>query len=162
APARGWLGEVYGRSFSLPERGPVGANGLADPRHFAAPTAYHEDRLDLGYRVTAKLGGELFDARQDHSPYDVVAWHGNYAPYVYDLGLFSPVANVRWDHGDPSIYTVVSAPLDEQGAHSLDFVLFPARWDPTVGTFRPPFFHRNAVTEFNGIIKQPGKPAPPF
>jgi homogentisate 1,2-dioxygenase len=160
--ARGWLGEVYGRNFTLPERGPVGANGLTDARHFVAPTAYHEDRLSPGYRITAKFMDALFEATQDHSPYDVVAWHGNLCPYVYDLTRFSPVANVRVDHGDPSIFTVLSAPLDEQGAHSLDFVLFPARWDVTEHTFRPPYFHRNAVTEFNGIIRTPARAKPPF
>jgi len=152
---RGYVAEVYGRSFELPERGPVGANGLTDPRHFVAPSAWYEDRLHPGFRITAKLGGALFEATQDHSPYDVVAWHGNHAPYVYDLMDFSPVANARFDHGDPSVYTVLSAPMDELGAHSLDFVFFPPRWDVTEGTFRPPFFHRNAVTEINGIIRMP-------
>lgn len=153
--ARGWLGEVYGRSFTLPERGPVGANGLTDPRHFEAPTAWHEDRLDPGYRLSTKIGGRLFDAHQDYTPYDVAAWHGSHVPYVYDLASFSPVGNTRFDHGDPSIFTVLSAPLDEQGAHSLDFVFFPPRWDPTEHTFRPPYFHRNATTEVNGIIYDP-------
>jgi homogentisate 1,2-dioxygenase len=154
--ARGWLGEVYGRAFRLPERGPIGANGLADARHFHAPSAYHEDRLSPGYRITTSYLGRLFEARQDHSPFDVVAWHGDLAPYVYDLAAFSPVGNARIDHIDPSVHTVVSAPLDEQGAHTLDFVFFPARWDVTEGTFRPPFFHRNAVTELNGIVREPG------
>ncbi len=156
--ARGWVGEVFGRSFELPERGPVGANGLTDERHFRAPSAYHEDRLEPGYRVTLKHAGELFEGTQDHSPYDVAGWHGNYAPYVYDLMDFSPVGNLRIDHGDPSVFTVLSSPLDEQGAHGLDFVFFPPRWDVTEHTFRPPFFHRNAVTELNGIIRDPGHP----
>ncbi|MCA9719987.1 MAG: homogentisate 1,2-dioxygenase, partial [Myxococcales bacterium] len=151
--ARGYLAEVYGRRFELPGRGPVGANGLADPRHFRAPVARFEDRLAPGYRVTAKLGGRLFDARQDHAPYDVVAWHGDHVPYVYDLARFSPVGNTRFDHPDPSIFTVLSAPLDEQGAHCLDLVFFPPRWDASERSFRPPFFHRNAVTEINGIIR---------
>lgn len=154
--ARGWVGEVFGRSFELPERGPVGANGLTDGRHFRAPSAYHEDRLEPGYRVTLKHAGHLFEGTQDHSPFDVAGWHGNYAPYVYDLMDFSPVGNLRFDHGDPSIFTVLSSPLDEQGAHGLDFVFFPPRWDVTEDTFRPPFFHRNAVTELNGVIRDPG------
>ena len=154
--ARGYLAEIYGRSFRLPERGPVGANALTEARHFRAPVAYHEDRLAPGYRLTSAYLGRLFEARQDTSPYDVVAHHGNLSPYTYDLAMFAPVGNVRVDHADPSIFTVLSAPLDEQGAHNLDFVVFPERTDVTEGTFRPPFFHRNAVTELNGIVREPG------
>ena len=153
--ALGYVGEVFGRHFQLAERGPVGANGLADARHFHAPTPAYEDRVAPGYRIAVKMGGQLFEGTQDHSPYDVVAWHGNYAPYVYDLMHFSPVGNTRFDHGDPSVYTVLSAVLDEPGAHTLDFVVFPPRWDATEHTFRPPFFHRNATTEINGIIRTP-------
>jgi len=160
--ARGYVAEVFGRSFELPERGPVGANGLADARHFRAPAAWHEDRLAPGYRVTAKLGGALYEGTQDFSPHDVVAWHGNHCPYVYDLAFFSPVGNTRVDHGDPSIYTVLSAPLDEPGASSLDLVVFPPRWDATEGTFRPPYFHRNVTTELNGIIREEPAPGSPF
>lgn len=150
--ARGWIGEVYGRHFELPERGVVGANGTVDARHFRAPTASFEDRIDPGYRIAAKLHNELFEATQDFTPWDVAAWHGNYAPYVYDLADFSPVGNTRIDHGDPSMHLVLGAPLDEMGADSLDLVFFPPRWDPTEHTFRPPFFHRNAIMEFNGVI----------
>lgn len=160
--ARGYVAEVFGRHFEVPERGPVGANGLTEARHFEAPSAYAEDRLCPGYRITAKLGGRLYEGRQDHSPHDVVAWHGNYTPYVYDLMCFSPVSSVRIDHPDPSIFTVMSAPLDETGANTLDLVFFPPRWDVTEGTFRPPFFHRNATTEINGIIRDPAGDRPPF
>lgn len=160
--ARGFVAEVYGRSFTLPERGPVGANGLTDPRHFRAPVAWFENRIAPGYRLSSKFMGQLYDSTQDYSPFDVVAWHGNAVPYVYDLCDFSPVGNVRMDHGDPSIHTVLSAPLDEPGAHCLDFVFFPPRFDVTRGTFRPPFFHRNAVTEFNGIIRNRGGEGTPF
>lgn len=156
--ARGYVAEVYGRHFELPERGPVGANGLTEARHFLAPSAAYEDRLQPGFRVTNRFSGKLFEATQDYSPYDVVAWHGNYSPYVYDLMDFGPVSNVRFDHPDPSIYTVLSAAMDELGAHTLDFVFFPPRWDSTEHTFRPPFFHRNATTEFNGIIRNPARP----
>lgn len=160
--ARGYLAETFGRHFRLPERGPVGANGLADARHFRAPQAWHEDRLAPGYRVTVKAGGQLYEATQDWSPYDVVAWHGTYAPYVYDLSRFSPVGNTRFDHGDPSIYTVLSSPLDEPGTHALDLVVFAPRWDPTEGTFRPPYFHRNAIAEINGILRDGEPPGSPF
>ncbi|MFK7986819.1 MAG: iron-containing alcohol dehydrogenase [Sandaracinaceae bacterium] len=153
--ARGWVGEVYGRHFHLPERGPAGSNGLTDARHFHAPRPFFEDRVVPGYRVTAKLGNALFEATQDHSPYDVVAWHGEYTPYVYDLADFSPIGNTRFDHPDPSMHVVIGAPLDEPGQSALDFVFFPPRWDPAEHTFRPPFFHRNPVTEFNGIISDP-------
>jgi homogentisate 1,2-dioxygenase len=160
--ARGYVAEPFGRRFRLPERGPIGANGLADPRHFRAPAPYHEDRLAPGTRIVAKLGGHLAEATQDHSPFDVVAWHGQLAPYVYDLAAFSPSGNTRFDHGDPSIYTVLSAPLDEQGAHTLDLVVFPPRWDATTNTFRPPFFHRNAISEINGIVREHAHPGSPF
>lgn len=155
--ARGTLAEVFGRSFALPERGPVGANGLSDARHFRAPSAWHEDRLSPGFSLVTKFGGRLYRASQDYSPFDAVAWHGNYAPYVYDLSCFSPASNARFDHIDPSVYTVLSAPLDEAGANNLDFVVFVPRWDPTEHTFRPPYFHRNATSEFNGIIATPGR-----
>jgi len=155
--ARGYVAEVFGRGFRLPERGPLGANGLTEARHFRAPTAWHEDRLSPGFSILTKFGGRLYRASQDYSPFDVAAWHGNYAPYVYDLSSFSPVSNVRFDHADPSVYTVLSAALDEPGANNLDFVVFVPRWDPTEHTFRPPYFHRNATTEFNGIITTPGR-----
>jgi homogentisate 1,2-dioxygenase len=154
AEARGYVAEVFGRRFSLPERGPLGSNGLADARHFRAPVAWPEDRLAPGYRVTAKLGDALYQATQDYSPYDVFAWHGNHCPYVYDLSRFTPAGYTRVDHPDPSIHTVVSAPMDEQGSHSLDLVVFPPRWDATEHTFRLPYFHRNATTEINGIVRE--------
>ena len=138
--ARGYVAEVYGRHFELPERGPVGANGLTEARHFVSPQAWYEDRLAAGYRLTNKFCGRLYEAMQDYSPYDVVAWHGNYTPYVYDLMDFGPVSNARFDHPDPSIYSVLSAPMDEQGSHTLDFVFFPPRWDVTEGTFRSAVF----------------------
>jgi len=160
--ARGYVAESFGRPFGLPDRGPVGANGLADARHFRAPSAWHEDRVSLGYRVTAKLAGRLFESTQDHSPFDVAAWQGNHVPTVYDLDAFSPVGNARFDHGDPSIHTVLSAPMDEQGAHTLDLVAFVARWDVTEHTFRPPYFHRNVTTELNGIVRDAVVPGSPF
>jgi len=160
--ARGTLAESFGRHFRLPERGVVGANGLADARHFRAPAAWHEDRLTPDFRVVAKLGGALHQASQDHSPFDVVAWHGTYFPSVYDLDDFSPVAGVRFDHADPSVYTVLSAPLDEPGAHTLDLIVFAPRWDVTEGTFRPPFFHRNVVSELNGIVRESAPPGTPW
>jgi homogentisate 1,2-dioxygenase len=160
--ARGYVAEAFGRHFRLPDRGPIGANGLADARHFRAPASWFEDRLAPDTRIVAKLGGHLHEASQDHSPFDVVAWHGNYAPWVYDLDAFSPVGNARFDHGDPSVHTVVTAPLDEQGAHTLDLVVFPPRWDATTNTFRPPFFHRNPVAEINGIVREQPNPSSPF
>jgi homogentisate 1,2-dioxygenase len=153
--ARGYVAEVFGRHFHLPDRGPLGSNGLADARHFRAPAAWHEDRLAVGYRITAKIGDALYEARQDYSPFDVAAWHGNHAAYVYDLARFTPAGYTCFDHPDPSIHTVLTAPLDERGSNSLDLVVFPARWDNTEHTFRPPYFHRNATTEINGIIRAP-------
>jgi homogentisate 1,2-dioxygenase len=159
---RGYLAEAYGRPFQLPERGPLGANGLTDARHFRAPSAWYEDRLAPGFSIVAKLGGQLHQASQDHSPFDVVAWHGNHLPFVYDLADFSPVGSVAFDHPDPSIFTVLSAPLDEPGTNTLDLIVFAPRWDVSRGTFRPPYFHRNAVTEVNGIIRESAPPGIPF
>lgn len=160
--ARGYVGEAFGRRFQLPDRGPIGANGLADARHFRAPAAWFEDRLAPGFEIVAKLGGVLQVATQDHSPFDVAGWHGNHVPFVYDLAAFSPSGNVRFDHGDPSVHTVLSSPLDEHGTHTLDLVTFPPRWDVSTGTFRPPFFHRNVTAEINGIIRDTPPPGSPF
>ncbi|MCC6623511.1 MAG: homogentisate 1,2-dioxygenase [Deltaproteobacteria bacterium] len=160
--ARGWIGEAFGAGFALPERGPVGANGLADARHFRAPVPWFEDRLAPGYRMTMKLGGALFEATQDTSPFDVVAWHGEAAPFVYDLRMFSPIAMARIDHIDPSAHAVVSAPLDPDGANALDLIAFVPRWDATEGTFRPPYFHRNVTTEINGVIAEVTSESSPF
>lgn len=155
--ARGYVAEVFGRGFALPERGPAGANGLTEARHFRASSAWHEDRLSPGFSLVTKFGGRLYRATQDYSPFDVAGWHGNYAAYVYDLSCFSPVSNARFDHIDPSVYTVLSAPLDEAGSNNLDFVVFVPRWDVSEHTFRPPYFHRNATSEFNGIIAAAGR-----
>jgi len=159
---KGYVAELFARRFVPPERGPIGANGLTEPRHFRVPQAWLEDRLEPGYRVAAKHGGALFEATQDHSPWDVAAWHGNWVPAVYDLMDFGPAGFTRFDHTDPSVYTVLAAPLDEPGADALAFVVFPPRWDPTEHTFRPPYFHRNVTTEVNGIIREPANPASPF
>jgi homogentisate 1,2-dioxygenase len=150
--ARGYACEVFGARFRLPERGPIGSNGLADARHFLAPQASFEDRAAPGYRVVTKLGGALWTATQDHSPYDVVAWHGNHVPYKYDLARFNAMGSVTFDHPDPSIHTVLTAPLDDHGRAICDFVCFRGRWEVIEDSLRPPFFHRNAATEINGVI----------
>ena len=154
-PARGFVTEIYGRHFELPQRGVIGANGLADERHFCSPIARFEDReVPDGFAITAKLGGHLWRARRTHSPYDVVGWHGNYAPYKYDLAHYNGMGTVTWDHPDPSIFTVLSAPLDVPGENLADLVVFPnPRWDVAAHTMRPPFYHRNAATELNFIVK---------
>src|SRR5262249_44332549 len=159
--ARGYVAEAFCRPRRLPHRGPIAPNGPAAARHFRAPGAWFEDKLAPDFRVVAKLGGRLHEASQDHSPFDVVAWHGNHAPLAYDLDDFSPLGAVRWDHADPSVGTVLTAPLDETGAHTLDLLAFAPRWDATEGTFRPPFFHRTAVTEINGVVSE-RHAVPPF
>jgi homogentisate 1,2-dioxygenase len=158
--ARGWMLEVFGRRFRLPERGLIGSNGLADARHFLAPTAAYEDRTcPSGFQSVVKLGGQLFAATQAHSPFDVVAWHGNHAPFTYDLSLFSAMGSVTFDHPDPSILTVLTAPLDDHGRAIADFVVFPGRWDVLEHSFRPPFMHRNAASEINGVVRTPSPEA---
>jgi homogentisate 1,2-dioxygenase len=155
--ARGWVLEVFGRRLRLPERGPIGSNGLADARHFLAPTASFEDRLcPDGFELVHKFGGKLYVADADHSPFDVVAWHGNHVPFSYDLSLFNAMGSVTWDHPDPSILTVLTAPLDDHGRAIADFVVFPGRWQVAEHSFRPPYMHRNAASEVNMVIKNPG------
>jgi homogentisate 1,2-dioxygenase len=152
--ARGWVLEVVGRRFRLPERGPIGSNGLADARHFLAPAASFEDRAcPAGFQVVHKLGGRLYAARQEHSPFDVVAWHGNHAAFTYDLSLFSAMGSVIFDHPDPSILTVLTAPLDDHGRAIADLVVFPGRWEVMEHSFRPPFMHRNAASEVNMVVQ---------
>ncbi|XP_050368410.1 homogentisate 1,2-dioxygenase [Argentina anserina] len=151
-PSRGYVAEVFGTHFQLPDLGPIGANGLAAPRDFLVPTAWFEESTRPGYIIIQKYGGELFTAKQDFSPFNVVAWHGNYAPYKYDLTKFCPFNTVLFDHGDPSVNTVLTAPTDRPGVALLDFAIFPPRWLVAENTFRPPYYHRNCMSEFMGLI----------
>jgi homogentisate 1,2-dioxygenase len=151
--ARGYALEVFGRSLELPERGLIGSNGLAEARHFLAPVAWFEDKDSSGYEVVTKFDGALYAATQTHSPFDVVAWHGNYAPYKYDLAMFNALGTVTFDHPDPSLFTVLTSPYDDHGRSIADFVVFPPRWQVAEHSFRPPFHHRNAATELNGILR---------
>ena len=150
-PARGYLCENYGGGFRLPERGPIGANCLANPRDFLTPVAAYEDR-DAPSRLYVKWGGAMWATTLDHSPLDVVAWHGNYAPYKYDLRRFSPVGPILFDHADPSIFTVLTSPSETPGTANVDFVIFPDRWLVAENTFRPPWYHMNVMSEFMGLV----------
>lgn len=149
--ARGYVGENYGQPFRLPNLGPIGANGLANARDFLSPVAAYEDKTG-DFQVIAKFEGKLWAAALAHSPLDVVAWHGNYAPYKYDLTKFNTINTVSFDHPDPSIFTVLTSPSDQPGTANLDFVIFPPRWMVAEGTFRPPYFHRNCMSEYMGLI----------
>jgi homogentisate 1,2-dioxygenase len=151
-PARGYVCENYGQLFRLPELGPIGANGLANPRDFLSPAAAFEERDGEPCELIAKFAGHLWATTLDHSPLDVVAWHGNYAPYKYDLARFNTIGTVSFDHPDPSIFTVLTAPSDLPGTANCDFVIFPPRWMVAEHTFRPPFFHRNVMSEFMGLV----------
>ena len=150
-PVRGYICENYGAALTLPERGPIGANGLANPRDFFAPVAAYEDR-DVPSRLYAKWGGRLWQTEIRQSPLDVVAWHGNNVPYKYDLRRFSPVGPVLFDHNDPSIFTVLTSASDTPGTANVDFVIFPDRWLVAEHTFRPPWYHMNVMSEFMGLI----------
>lgn len=152
AQARGYVCENYGAFFRLPDLGPIGANGLANPRDFQTPAAWYEQR-EGDFELVAKFMGDLWSARIDHSPLDVVAWHGNYAPYKYDLRRFNVIGSVSYDHPDPSIFLVLHAPSDTPGVGNVDFVIFPPRWLVMEGTFRPPWFHRNVASEFMGLLE---------
>lgn len=149
--SRGYVCENYGAPLQLPDLGPIGANGLANPRDFLTPIAAYEDS-DSACEVIAKFGGELWTSKYDHSPLDVVAWHGNYAPYKYDLANFNTINTVSFDHSDPSIFTVLTSPSHPAGTANIDFVIFPPRWMVAENTFRPPWFHRNLMSEFMGLI----------
>ena len=150
-PSRGYICENYGLTFRLPDLGPIGANGLANPRDFLAPVAAYEDR-EGDFRIVGKFLGRLWEAEIDHSPLDVVAWHGNYAPYKYDLARYNCINTVSFDHPDPSIYTVMTSPSLLPGTANADFVIFPPRWLVAEHTFRPPWFHRNMMNEFMGLV----------
>ncbi|MGH7067735.1 MAG: homogentisate 1,2-dioxygenase [Acetobacteraceae bacterium] len=150
-PARGYICENYGGAFTLPERGPIGANCLANPRDFLTPVAAYEDR-SAPSKLTVKWGGSLWVTELDHSPLDVVAWHGNYAPYKYDLRRFSPVGPLLFDHADPSIFTTLTSPSETPGTANSDFAIFPERWMVAENTFRPPWYHMNIMSEFMGLI----------
>jgi homogentisate 1,2-dioxygenase len=150
--ARGYICENYGAAFTLPERGPIGANGLANERDFLAPVAAFEDRQSA-VQVVQKFGGNLWAADYDHSPLDVVGWHGDYAPYKYDLANFMTIGTISFDHPDPSIFTVLTSPTDAPGLANADFVIFPPRWLVGENTFRPPWYHRNIMAEFMGLIR---------
>ncbi|HEY6834600.1 MAG TPA: homogentisate 1,2-dioxygenase [Pseudolabrys sp.] len=150
-PSRGYICENYGGAFALPERGPIGANCLANPRDFMVPQAAYEDR-DVASKLYVKWGGRFWISYIEHSPLDVVAWHGNYAPYKYDLRRYSPVGPILFDHADPSIYTVLTSPSGTPGTANVDFVIFPDRWMVAENTFRPPWYHMNVMSEFMGLI----------
>lgn len=150
-PVRGYVCENYGAPFRLPDLGPIGANGLANPRDFQTPVAAFED-VDRPTECVQKFGGRLYVTTFNHSPLDVVGWHGNYAPYKYDTARFNTIGTVSFDHPDPSIFTVLTSPSDTPGTANCDFVIFPPRWMVAEDTFRPPWFHRNVMSEFMGLV----------
>ena len=150
-PARGFVCENYGQKFELPGRGPIGANCMANPRDFKAPVAAFEDR-EVPSTLTVKWCGQFHETRIGQSPLDVVAWHGNYAPYKYDLTTYCPVGAILFDHPDPSIFTVLTAPSGVPGTANIDFVLFRERWLVAEDTFRPPWYHKNIMSELMGNI----------
>jgi homogentisate 1,2-dioxygenase len=149
--ARGYVCENYGALLRLPDLGLIGANGLAASRDFLTPVAAFED-VEGDVEIIAKFAGRVWRARTDHSPLDVVAWHGNYAPYKYDLRRFNAINTVSFDHTDPSIFTVLTSPSEVAGTANVDFVIFPPRWLVAEHTFRPPYFHRNIMSEYMGLI----------
>ena len=150
-PSRGYVAENFGQALRLPELGPLGSNGLANARDFETPHAAYEDR-EGDFELVAKFQGALFSAPIGHSPLDVVGWHGNYAPYRYDLRRFNTIGSISYDHPDPSIFTVLTSASDTPGTANIDFVVFPPRWLVGEDTFRPPWFHRNVASEFMGLI----------
>ena len=150
-PSRGYVCENYGAPFRLPELGPIGSNGLANPRDFLAPVARFDD-APRAHRMVKKSGGALWVAESDASPFDVVAWHGNLAPLKYDTACFMTIGSISFDHPDPSIFTMLTSPSDTPGTANCDFVIFPPRWLVAEDTFRPPWYHRNVMSEFMGLV----------
>jgi homogentisate 1,2-dioxygenase len=150
--ARGYLCENYGAPLVLPDLGPIGSNGLAQPRDFLSPVATYEDRSGP-FELITKFNGHFWKTQITHSPLDVVAWHGNLAPYKYDLRKFNTIGTVSFDHPDPSIFTVLTSPSAVPGTANLDFVIFPPRWMVAENTFRPPYYHRNVMSEFMGLLQ---------
>jgi homogentisate 1,2-dioxygenase len=151
-PSRGYVCENYGAHFRLPELGPIGSNGLANPRDFLAPTAAF-DGGSADWRIVKKSAGRLWVARSDASPFNVVAWHGNLVPFKYDTANFMTIGSISFDHPDPSIFTVLTSPSDTPGTANCDFVIFPPRWLVAEDTFRPPWYHRNVMSEFMGLVR---------
>lgn len=149
--AVGYMCEIYGAKLELPDLGPIGANGLASPRDFEYPVAAFEERTG-SFKLVTKFAGNLWEANIGHSPLDVVGWFGNYAPYKYDLKRFNTINTVSFDHPDPSIFTVLTSPSGTPGQANVDFVIFPPRWMVAEDTFRPPWYHRNVMSEFMGLI----------
>ena len=149
--ARGYVAENFGAQLRLPDLGPIGSNGLANPRDFSTPVACFED-IEGDFELIQKLDGQLWRASIGHSPFDVVAWHGNYAPYKYDLRRFNTIGSISFDHPDPSIFTVLTSPTETAGTANIDFVIFPPRILAMQNTFRPPWFHRNVASEFMGLV----------
>jgi homogentisate 1,2-dioxygenase len=150
--ARGYVCENYGALLRLPDLGPIGSNGLANPRDFETPVAWYEDR-EGAFQLVAKFMGHLWTADVDHSPLDVVAWHGNLAPYRYDLKRFNAIGSISYDHPDPSIFLVLQSQSAVPGVDAIDFVVFAPRILAMQNTFRPPWFHRNVASEFMGLIE---------
>lgn len=149
--ALGYVLELYGAHLELPNLGPIGANGLANPRDFKSPVACYEEKQG-DFKLQCKYAGRLWELGIKHSPFDVVAWHGNYVPYKYDLRHFNTIGTVSFDHPDPSIFTVLTSQTDREGIADVDFVIFPERWMVGEDTFRPPYFHRNVMSEYMGLI----------
>ncbi len=150
-PVRGYVCENFGALLKLPDLGPIGSNGLANPRDFETPVAAYED-VDDEVELVAKFQGALWRSTMEHSPLDVVAWHGNYAPYRYDLRRFNTIGSISYDHPDPSIFLVLHSSSDTPGVSNMDFAIFPPRWLVAQDTFRPPWFHRNVASEFMGLV----------
>ncbi len=151
-PSRGYVCENYGAMLELPERGPIGSDGLANSRDFQAPVAAYDDR-EGDFELVSKLGGHFFAAGIGHSPLDVVAWHGTLYPYRYELDRFNTIGSISYDHPDPSIFTVLTSQSDTPGTANVDFVVFPPRWLVMEDTFRPPWYHRNVMSEYMGLVK---------
>jgi len=152
AAARGYIAENHSAPLRLPDLGPIGSNGLANPRDFLTPNAWF-DQQHGPTRLVQKFQGSFWEAELDHSPFDVVAWHGNNVPYKYDLRNFNTIGSISFDHPDPSIFTVLTSPTSVPGLANLDFVIFPPRWLVAENTFRPPWFHRNLMNEYMGLIE---------
>lgn len=161
-PTRGYICELFQGHFRLPELGPIGSCSLANQRDFQIPTAIYDGKLEADiavpnrgsdWTIISRMASKLWSCTQDHTPFDVAGWHGTFYPYKYDLGRFSILGSILFDHPDPSIFTVLTAPSNrEPGTSVVDFAIIPPRWNMMEDTYWPPYYHRNTMSEFSGPI----------
>ncbi|GAD98612.1 homogentisate 1,2-dioxygenase, putative [Paecilomyces variotii No. 5] len=150
-PSRGYIQEIFGSHFELPDLGPIGSNGLALPQDFEIPVASYD--LDTSsWEIITKLAGKLYHYEQAHTPFDVVGWHGNYVPYKYEIEKLLALSSSK-DQLDPSAYTILTAKSKIPGVSITDFCAFTPKWVNSLNSWRPPYYHRTMGAEVMGMVR---------